>query len=171
VACEPRHRSWFTDAADALYRAHKVARLAADPPRSEKYGEPGGWADFNYYRLHGLPQIYYSNYAGAALERLRREHPRRAHFGSVVGVSLAGPARMRFRPHPPLEGHRKTAFALDLEPRSLYCMQGSALWDWQHAVSVTKTLRYSITFRTRRGQAHAPRTSARAADKRTRRGR
>jgi hypothetical protein len=81
-----------------------------------------------------------------------------AHFGSVVGVSLAGPARMRFRPHPPLEAHRTTAFALDLEPRSLYCMQGAALWDWQHAVAATKTLRYAITFRT-------------LADKRTRRGR
>ena len=71
-----------------------------------------------------------------------------AHFGSVVGVSLAGPARMRLRPHPPLEGQRRTAFALDLEPRSVYLMQGSARWDWQHAVSATKTLRYSITFRT-----------------------
>ena len=44
-----------------------------DPPRSEKDGQPGGWADLNYYRLHGSPQIYYSNYSGAALERLRRE--------------------------------------------------------------------------------------------------
>lgn len=70
-----------------------------------------------------------------------------AHLGSVVGVSLAGPARMRLRPHPPLPGHRKTAFALDLEPRSVYYMQGSARWDWQHAVSATKTLRYSVTFR------------------------
>ncbi|HEY5103248.1 MAG TPA: alpha-ketoglutarate-dependent dioxygenase AlkB [Steroidobacteraceae bacterium] len=69
-------------------------------------------------------------------------------FGSVVGVSLAGPARMRFRPYPPLVGRRKTTFALDLEPRSVYCMQGAARWDWQHTISATKTLRYSITFRT-----------------------
>jgi alkylated DNA repair dioxygenase AlkB len=69
-------------------------------------------------------------------------------FGSLVGVSLAGPARMRFRPYPPLAGRRETRFALDLEPRSVYCMRGSARWDWQHAISATKTLRYSITFRT-----------------------
>jgi uncharacterized protein YecE (DUF72 family) len=73
VACEPRHHSWFTAEADAFFRAHEVARLAADPPRSEKDGQPGGWADLNYYRLHGSLQIYYSNYARAALERLRRE--------------------------------------------------------------------------------------------------
>jgi len=71
-----------------------------------------------------------------------------ANFESVVGVSLAGAARMRFRPYPPLVGERKTAFALDLAPRSIYAMQGPARWDWQHAVSATKTLRYSITFRT-----------------------
>jgi alkylated DNA repair dioxygenase AlkB len=71
-----------------------------------------------------------------------------AHFGCVVGVSLAGPARLRFRPYPPRAAQRKTRFALDLEPRSVYCLQGPARWDWQHAVSATKTLRYSITFRT-----------------------
>jgi uncharacterized protein YecE (DUF72 family) len=63
VACEPRHRSWFTEEADTLLRAHEVARVAADPPRSEKDGQPGGWADLNHYRLHGSPQIYYSSYA------------------------------------------------------------------------------------------------------------
>ena len=44
-------------------------------------------------------------------------------FESVVGVSLAGAARMRFRPHPPRLGQRRAAFAIDLEPRSIYTMQ------------------------------------------------
>jgi len=70
------------------------------------------------------------------------------NFESVVGVSLAGPGRMRFRPYPPPTGNRRGAFALALEPRSVYFMQGSARWDWQHAISPTKALRYSITFRT-----------------------
>jgi alkylated DNA repair dioxygenase AlkB len=70
------------------------------------------------------------------------------HFESVVGVSLAGDARMRFRPYPPRVGARRTAFAIDLAPRSIYAMHGEARWDWQHAVSPTKALRYSITFRT-----------------------
>jgi uncharacterized protein YecE (DUF72 family) len=69
VACEPRHRSWFTEEAAALLRAHDVARVAADPPRAEHDGQPGGSPSLNYYRLHGSPQIYYSNYDAAALER------------------------------------------------------------------------------------------------------
>jgi len=69
-------------------------------------------------------------------------------FETVVGVSLLGPARMRFRPYPPAPGHRRAAFALDLAPRSLYVLEGDARWRWQHAISPTKTLRYSITFRT-----------------------
>jgi alkylated DNA repair dioxygenase AlkB len=79
------------------------------------------------------------------------------HFESVAGVSLAGPARMRFRPYPTPLGNRRGAFALDLQPRSVYSMQGCARWDWQHAISATKTLRYSITFRTL-AEKLAPRT-------------
>jgi alkylated DNA repair dioxygenase AlkB len=70
-------------------------------------------------------------------------------FEEIMGVSLLGHARLRFRPWPPRPGQR-TAFALDLEPRSAYVLRGAARWEWQHAVSPTKELRYSITFRTRR---------------------
>lgn len=70
------------------------------------------------------------------------------NFEAVVGISLAGAARMRFRPYPPRAGARRAAFSLDLEPRSIYTLQAIARWQWQHAVSPTKALRYSITFRT-----------------------
>jgi len=70
-------------------------------------------------------------------------------FEAVVGVSLLGSARMRFRPYPPAKGQR-TVFSVDLAPRSIYAMRGAARWRWQHAISQTKELRYSITFRTRR---------------------
>jgi alkylated DNA repair dioxygenase AlkB len=70
------------------------------------------------------------------------------NFEVVVGISLAGPARMRFRFYPPRAGARRAAFALELAPRSIYTLQGPARWQWQHAVSPTKALRYSITFRT-----------------------
>jgi alkylated DNA repair dioxygenase AlkB len=69
-------------------------------------------------------------------------------FESVIGVSLVGAARMRFRPYPPRVGARRAAFAIDLAPRSIYAMQAAARWEWQHAISPTKALRYSITFRT-----------------------
>jgi len=71
-------------------------------------------------------------------------------FERIVGVSLAGRARMRFRPYPLRENRRHDVFVLELEPRSAYTLQGDARWRWQHSVSPTKMLRYSITFRTRR---------------------
>lgn len=69
-------------------------------------------------------------------------------FELVVGVSLAGACRMRFRPYPPKKGAK--IFVLDLEPRSIYVLRDEIRWRWQHSVAPTKELRYSITFRTRR---------------------
>ena len=70
-------------------------------------------------------------------------------FEQVMGVSLSGWGRMRLRPYPPTPGQRST-LALDLAPRSAYSLHGPARWNWQHAISPTKELRYSITFRTLR---------------------
>src|SRR5687767_8148737 len=72
-------------------------------------------------------------------------------FEVIVGVSLGGYARMRLRPYRPGEKQkREDVIPLDLEPRSAYVMRGNARWGWQHCVSPTKELRYSITFRTAR---------------------
>ena len=72
-------------------------------------------------------------------------------FEVIVGVSLAGRARMRLRPYRPGEKpRRQDTLAVDLAPRSAYIMRGTARWGWQHAISETKELRYSITFRTAR---------------------
>jgi alkylated DNA repair dioxygenase AlkB len=69
-------------------------------------------------------------------------------FQIVVGVSLAGNARMRFRPYPWSPEKKKEIFALELKPRSAYILRDHARWGWQHSIPPTKTLRYSITFRT-----------------------
>jgi alkylated DNA repair dioxygenase AlkB len=73
-------------------------------------------------------------------------------YEDVAGVSLGGWARMRLRPYPPAGSRGKGAAVLNLElaPRSAYRMQSTARWSWQHSVSATKALRYSITFRTLR---------------------
>jgi len=68
-------------------------------------------------------------------------------FGTVVGVSLLSPSRMRFRRD--VGGVRQT-FELGLEPRSGYVLAGEARTKWQHHVPPTKSMRYSITFRTLR---------------------
>jgi len=69
------------------------------------------------------------------------------HFETVVGVSLAGWCRMRFRPRRTRTGSDEV-IVLDLAPRSVYVMQGPVRWDWHHSIAPTKDLRYSVTFRT-----------------------
>ncbi len=69
-------------------------------------------------------------------------------FEQVVGISLLSRCRMRFRRYPPR--WREKSIALDLEPRSIYKLQGQARWEWQHSVPPVPALRYSITFRTLR---------------------
>jgi len=71
-------------------------------------------------------------------------------FELIVGISLAGAARIRFRPYPWKPERRKEVFALVLEPRSAYILRDEARWGWQHSVPPTKELRYSVTFRTAR---------------------
>jgi uncharacterized protein YecE (DUF72 family) len=70
VALEPRHASWFADAADALLVEHRVGRVAADPARVPAAAVPGGWGGTVYHRLHGSPRIYYSAYEPPTIDAL-----------------------------------------------------------------------------------------------------
>jgi alkylated DNA repair dioxygenase AlkB len=70
-------------------------------------------------------------------------------FGSkVVGVSLLSACSMRFQRR--RAGVRETHTEL-LAPRSVYALTGAARWSWQHSISSTPGLRYSVTFRTLAG--------------------
>ena len=69
-------------------------------------------------------------------------------FENVVGISLAGTARMRFRRYPPVQPKKSDVLSLELAPRSAYLLRAEARWGWQHSVAPTPALRYSITFRT-----------------------
>lgn len=62
VVCEPRHATWFSPAADALLKRHRISRVAADPPRAPEAMTPGGWPEVAYFRLHGSPRPYWSKY-------------------------------------------------------------------------------------------------------------
>lgn len=78
-------------------------------------------------------------------------------FESVVGISLAGACRLRFRPYPPPKDWPRHAFTLALAPRSAYQLQRDIRWCWQHAIPEVPEERWSITFRTlsERGQRDA----------------
>ena len=77
-------------------------------------------------------------------------------FEDVVGVSLLNEALLRLRPWPHEVGRRAEAMKVAVEPRSIYLLRGPARWAWQHSVSPTRSLRYSITLRTPRAGARAP---------------
>jgi DNA oxidative demethylase len=66
----------------------------------------------------------------------------------VTGVSLGGAARLRLRRG---SGEERVVWEQPLEPRSTYVLAGDARWRWEHHVPPAKELRYSITFRSRRG--------------------
>jgi uncharacterized protein YecE (DUF72 family) len=70
VVWEPRHASWFGGEADALLATSGMARAAADPAVIPAAAEPGGSQDFAYWRLHGSPRFYYSDYEPAFLDAL-----------------------------------------------------------------------------------------------------
>jgi uncharacterized protein YecE (DUF72 family) len=74
AALEPRHPSWFNTEANSLLQKYKIARVAADPPKGgDEASKPGGDADLAYYRLHGSPRIYYSNYDDEFLDVMAAE--------------------------------------------------------------------------------------------------
>lgn len=73
VAVEPRHRSWFTPEVASRLADLNVARAAADPAPVAEAGRPGGWAGLAYYRWHGAPKTYYSDYDDAALASLAKQ--------------------------------------------------------------------------------------------------
>ena len=71
AALEPRHSSWFTPAADRLLRSFAISRVAADPPKGSPLAAiPGGFPHLHYYRLHGAPRTYYSDYTKPQLNTL-----------------------------------------------------------------------------------------------------
>ena len=75
VALEPRHPSWFSLPVDQLLRSFEVARVAADPPKgSELAAKPGGWSGLSYWRLHGTPRTYYSDYDEHWLHTFAKRH-------------------------------------------------------------------------------------------------
>ena len=68
VVCEPRHPSWFEPGAEKLLVSFQIARVAADPAPVAGADEPGGWDGIRYFRWHGSPVIYRSDYS---IERLK----------------------------------------------------------------------------------------------------
>jgi len=72
-------------------------------------------------------------------------HKDKPQFGVVVGVSLLAPAIMRLRLATGKTWIRKSQ---ELQPRSIYILDGEVRSKWEHSVPPVTSLRYSLTFRT-----------------------
>lgn len=70
IVCEPRHSSWFAAAAEDILVRYRISRVGADPAPVPGADQPTNWGDVIYFRLHGSPRIYYSNYDTFTLQRL-----------------------------------------------------------------------------------------------------
>lgn len=73
LALEPRHASWFEPKVEKELKSRKIARVKADPAKPPGAAKSGGWNKLVYYRLHGSPRVYWSDYPAAYLEQLSSE--------------------------------------------------------------------------------------------------
>lgn len=81
MVLEPRHDSWLD--AEALLIEQKVGRVAADPSPMTGGEKTGGWPGIHYWRWHGSPRIYHSDYDPSRLEALAQQVRNAAQAGAV----------------------------------------------------------------------------------------
>jgi alkylated DNA repair protein (DNA oxidative demethylase) len=101
-------------------------------------------AELAGHRPEELVEILVQRYPPGATIGWHRDAPA---FGTVIGISLAAPSRLRFQRG---KGENRRVWEVLLEPRSGYVLSGPARTSWQHSIPPTKELRYSVTFRTLR---------------------
>ncbi len=70
LVVEPRHATWFASKVESLLERFEVSRAAADPARVEEAGKPSPQPGWPYWRWHGSPRMYYSEYSEDALRAL-----------------------------------------------------------------------------------------------------
>ena len=78
IACEPRHASWFRANAESIFERYDVNRVAANPALCTEAATPGAYGRWRYWRWHGSPRMYYSDYSEAALRELATQADRDA---------------------------------------------------------------------------------------------
>lgn len=96
VVCEPRHASWFADSAEQILADARIGIVAADPARVPSAEKPSGDRDIAYFRWHGSPRMYYSNYKPERLTalaaQLRRSRKSGADVWCIFDNTAAGAA-------------------------------------------------------------------------------
>lgn len=146
--------SWVREGGEVVHGPPLPRFLQRFARRIEK------WLDIP--RGHVIEALLNEYTPGTSLGWHRDNEP----YEHIVGISLGGWAKMRWRAYDFI-GDAGKVLGLELEPRSAYIMQGDVRWNWQHSVAATRTLRYSITFRTLPKGVRIPALSSRAQPLRT----
>ncbi len=102
-------------------------------------------ADFARLPPSELQQALVTEYTPGAAIGWHRDRPA---YRDVIGVSFGSSCRFRFRRK---RGGGWERASLIVEPRSVYLLRGPARMEWQHSIPPAERLRYSVTFRSMRG--------------------
>jgi uncharacterized protein YecE (DUF72 family) len=70
IACEPRHPTWFTQDAALVLNEAGIDLTAADPPPCHEAPRWDSMPSPVYFRFHGAPKIYFSDYTKGVLAKL-----------------------------------------------------------------------------------------------------
>jgi uncharacterized protein YecE (DUF72 family) len=93
VVLEARHETWFDARADDLLKRFSIAGVAADPACVPVAGQPTGYEQMAYFRLHGSPRRYYSAYSRKFLDAMATQLAdlaRRARVWCIFDNTAAG---------------------------------------------------------------------------------
>jgi alkylated DNA repair dioxygenase AlkB len=90
-------------------------------------------------------ELLVTEYPVGAVINWHRDAP---PFDLIAGLSLASPCVFKLRPHDKAKQGRGSIININVNPRSLYVISGTARSDWQHSTAPVKNVRYSITLRT-----------------------
>jgi uncharacterized protein YecE (DUF72 family) len=93
VVWEPRHETWFDKSVDKLLAEFKIARVAADPACVTDATQLGGFDGLVYFRLHGSPRTYYSQYSNEFLDGIHtqlQELKKRSHVWCIFDNTALG---------------------------------------------------------------------------------
>lgn len=125
------------------YDYERRTPMAGEPLPDWLEGVRTGAARLAEVRPDELAEVLVQRYPIGSTIGWHRDAPA---FQLVVGVSLGGACRIRFRP----AGESKRVWETVLERRSAYVIRDQARWGWQHSIPPTKEERFSITFRSLR---------------------
>lgn len=99
-------------------------------------------AAFAEIRMSDIVQVGINEYGPGVGIGWHRDKPQ---FGYVIGISIGGLAKMRFKRRTLGKWERCSVM---LEPRSIYLLSGPSRSEWEHSIPPVESLRRSVTFRT-----------------------